>query len=238
MEQKQLFFSIIIPAHNEELYIENTLQHILNLNYPAAKFEAIIIENGSTDKTLEVAKGLENKNITVLSSTEKGVSKARNFGMSKISPNSDWVISLDADTLLKPEFLNDLNNYLQKNQNKNFCIGTSSLMPEPDSRKARWWFAFYDLSHKIFDVSYSIQMVKSSILKNIKFDESMTKGEDLKFIKEAKRYGKFFFLKTPTVYTSTRRFEEVGWWKLLFDWTISANLPYSIQKKMSYKVTR
>lgn len=238
MDQKQFFFSIVIPAHNEENYITKTLSNIKKLNYPADKFETIVIENGSTDKTLEIAREMEDKNMFILSSSEKGVSKARNLGATKINPSSDWTVFLDADTILKPEFLNDLNIYLQNNVTKNYVIGTTELQPLPESKTAKRWFTFYDIGHKLFEVSYSIQVVKTSLLKDIKYDETMSMGEDLKFIKDAKKFGKFFFLQTKTVGTSTRRFEQVGWWKLFFQWNFVANLPLFLQKKFDYKVTR
>ena len=238
MKPEKLFISIVIPAHNEEKCIEETLNNIKRLNYPTDKFETIMIENGSTDKTAEVAEKFESKNVQIFISTEKGVSKARNFGATKISRLSAWTVFLDADTILKSEFLNDINDFLQKNKTKNLVVGTTSLLPLPDSKKARRWFAFYDFCHNLFKVSYSIQIYKTSLLKDIKYDESMTRGEDLKLIKEALKYGRFFFIQTSTVYTSTRRFEQVGWWKLLFDWTIKANLPVFIQKKFSYETTR
>ncbi len=238
MNQNKLFFSIVIPAHNEEKYIEETLINIKNLNYPADNFETIVVENGSTDKTTEVAKKFESLNIKIFSSTEKGVSKARNFGARQISPKSEWTVFLDADTILKAEFLNDLNDYLQKNITKNYSVGTTTLLPSPDSRKARLWFAFYDIGHKIFKVSSSIQIIKTSVLKTVEYDEVMARGEDIKIIKGSLKYGKFFIFKTKTVYTSTRRFEQVGWWKLLFNWTILASMPISVQKKFDYEIVR
>ncbi|MEI7480153.1 MAG: glycosyltransferase, partial [bacterium] len=47
--------SIIIPAHNEEKYIEETLKNINNLSTDKDQFEVLVIENGSTDRTLEIA---------------------------------------------------------------------------------------------------------------------------------------------------------------------------------------
>jgi len=52
--------------------------------------EIIIVENGSTDKTLEIAKSYEKNSFKVYVS-EKGVSKAKNFGISKAAEKSDWV---------------------------------------------------------------------------------------------------------------------------------------------------
>lgn len=238
MDLKQLFFSIIIPAHNEENYIKETLTNISRLNYPLNKYEVVVVENGSTDKTFSLAKESESQNIHIYSSLAKGVSLAKNFGISKIRAESDWTIFLDADTILKPEFLNDFNNYLQTSFTKNYAVGTATLLPLPDSRKARLWFAFYDIGHKVFKASYSIQFIKTALLKKVKYDETMTMGEDLKFIKEALKYGKFFLLKTKTVYTSTRRFEQSGWWWIFFQWVFVASLPISWQSKFNYKITR
>jgi len=238
LEQNRLFFSIIIPAHNEEKYIENTLKKIINLDYPKDKVEVFVIENGSNDKTLEVAQKLSGQNISVLISPEKGVSIARNLGTEKVSKNSDWVIFLDADTLLERNFLKELNIFLQKNSNKNYSIGTTSIMPFPETKKAKRWFVFWDLGHKIFKASYAIQIIKRSLLADIRYDVNLEMGEDLKLIKEARRYGKFFFFETKDVLSSTRRFEQVGWWKLFFQWIFIAKLPKFLQKKFTYKVTR
>jgi glycosyltransferase involved in cell wall biosynthesis len=238
MEQKQIFFSIIIPAHNEEKYIGNTLEKIIGQDYPTENFEVFVIENGSTDKTYEIAKKFEMNNVSVLVSPTKGVSLARNFGVGKISANSEWTIFLDADTLLESDFLKDLNTFLQKYSDKNYTIGTASIRPFPDTRKARIWFSFWNFCHKIFKVSFAIQIVKSSLLVDIKYDVGMEMGEDLKFIKDARKFGKFFFFSTSRVSSSTRRFEKVGWWKLFIQWTIVANLPHFLQKKQTYEITR
>ena len=238
MEQKQLFFSIIIPAHNEGKYIGNTLEKIIKQDYPTLKFEVLVVENGSTDKTYEIAKKFETGNVSVSVSGAKGVSLARNFGVGKISANSEWTIFLDADTLLESDFLKELNTFLQKYSNRNYTIGTTSIRPFPDTRKARTWFSFWNFCHKIFKVSFAIQIVRSSLLGDIKYDVSMEMGEDLKFIKDARKFGKFFFLSTSQVSSSTRRFEKVGWWKLFVQWTIVANLPHFLQKKQIYEITR
>lgn len=238
MSQEQLFFSIIIPAHNEENYIKETLEGINDLNYPKDKFETIVVENGSTDKTLEVAQSNKGEKMAVYSSAEKGVSFARNFGMEKISPESNWTIFLDADTILKENFLSELNSFLQSHQDRNYTIGTTWVKPYPESKIANFWFSFWNICHKIFKVSYSIQIVKSALLKDIKYDVLLEMGEDLKFIKDARRYGNFFFLDTYSVYSSTRRFEQIGWIKIFFQWTIVANLPSFLQRKSKYKVVR
>ena len=54
-------FSIVIPAHDEEKYIEKTLKYALSQKYPKNKYEVIVVENGSKDKTLSKIKEIRSK---------------------------------------------------------------------------------------------------------------------------------------------------------------------------------
>jgi glycosyltransferase involved in cell wall biosynthesis len=229
-------FSIIIPAHNEEKYIGATLEHIATLSYPIELYEVIVIENGSWDRTFDVAKQFEGRNIRVFKNEKAGVSAAKNFGIDRLSPHSNWVVFLDADTILKANFLLDLDGLLRASR-KPLSVGTTKVLPLDGSRRARAWFALYDLTHR-FGGSYAIQIAKRSLFPALRFDEDLTMGEDLMFIRQARKSGKFFFLPTRTVYTSTRRFDTVGYWKLFFQWSFVAILPKRKQKEFGYKVVR
>jgi glycosyltransferase involved in cell wall biosynthesis len=74
----KLRFSIIIPAHNEEKYIGATLEHITSLSYPTELYEVIVVENGSADRTLDIAKQFEGGNIRVYKNEKTAVSAAKN----------------------------------------------------------------------------------------------------------------------------------------------------------------
>jgi glycosyltransferase involved in cell wall biosynthesis len=232
----KLRFSIIIPAHNEEKYIGATLEHVATLSYPIELYEVVVVENASSDRTLDVAKQFEGLNVCVFKNENAGVSAAKNFGIDRLSPHSDWVVFLDADTILKADFLLDLDRLLQASR-KPLSVGTTKVLPLDSSRKARAWFALYDLQHR-FGGSYAIQIAKRSLFPALRFDEVLTMGEDLLFIRQARKSGKFFFLPTRTVYTSTRRFDTEGYWKLFLQWTLVAILPKRQQKEFGYKVIR
>jgi glycosyltransferase involved in cell wall biosynthesis len=238
MPTHHLFFSIIIPAHNEEKYIAETLRHIRDLEYPKERYEAIVVENGSTEKTLAVAKEFHGENIHVFSSEIKGVSAAKNLGIGKSAAHSDWTIFLDADTLLKKDFLKDLNAFLGANHFKNHSVGTTRVHPLSRTIASHFWFRFYNIGHRLTKTSYSIQLIKSALLKAIRFDETLSMGEDLELIKNGLKHGAFLYFKTDDVYTSTRRFEDVGWLKLFFSWNYVALLPKKLKRKHSYKVIR
>jgi len=155
-----------------------------------------------------------------------------------VSPFSEWLIILDADTLIKEEFLNELNAYINKIDESKYTAGTPSVSPNSKSLKAKYWFEFYNFAHWLTRTTYSIQIVRSDMIKEIIFDESLTFGEDTKFIESVKKKGKFFFYRTDQVLTSTRRFDAFGYVNLLFIWMFLASIPYKFKKLIKYKAIR
>ena len=74
-----LFFSIVIPAYNEQDYIGKTLSALKELDYPPSRLEVIIVENGSTDRTDSVVAANAPVFAKVVRIAETGVSHARNL---------------------------------------------------------------------------------------------------------------------------------------------------------------
>src|SRR3989344_2655198 len=62
--------SILIPAHNEEKNIANSIKSILNLEYPKNRLKVIVINDSSTDKTKEIASKF--KEVLVIDNKHKG----------------------------------------------------------------------------------------------------------------------------------------------------------------------
>jgi O-antigen/teichoic acid export membrane protein/glycosyltransferase involved in cell wall biosynthesis len=91
--------SILIPAHNAEEWISATLQSALSQTWP--RIEIIVVDDGSTDGTLEAARRLEPLGVKVFSQKNQGASAARNFAFEQSS--GDYIQWLDADDLLAPE---------------------------------------------------------------------------------------------------------------------------------------
>ena len=233
-------FSIVVPAHNEEQYLEKTLYHMVEQEYPDDLVKIIVVENGSTDATADICAGFAGQydNITHLS-CEQGVSKARNTGFAASDPASDWVLFLDADTLLDKQFLAELNRYLGKNHEKHFAVGTTEIIPSDDSSTwARFWFSLHNLGHRLSKTSFSLQIVKQQVAKKITYDEQLSYAEDLQYLKAARRHGSFFFMQTQAVSSSTRRFQQYGYIKQTLIWMYQVLQPDRMKKKRSYEVVR
>ncbi|WP_034044734.1 glycosyltransferase family 2 protein [Wocania ichthyoenteri] len=104
------FFSVIIPLYNKEKYIEDTLRSVLNQTFQ--DFEVIIVDDGSTDNSVEEVNKVEDSRISIFTIENQGVSHARNFGISKASTN--YIAFLDADDLWLSNHL-ELQKYMIEN---------------------------------------------------------------------------------------------------------------------------
>ena len=88
--------TIIIPAHQAEAFISRSVHSALNQTYP--NIEVIVVENGSTDKTVDILHSLKDDRVLVFQS-ETGVSNARNKGIKEA--HGEYLLFLDADDWLE-----------------------------------------------------------------------------------------------------------------------------------------
>ncbi len=98
--------SVITPVYNRELYIEECVQSVLKQSYQ--DFEVILVDDGSTDKTLEICRKLasEDKRIRLLSGKHQGVSAARNIAVNAAA--GEYIFFLDSDDVIHPMLLETL----------------------------------------------------------------------------------------------------------------------------------
>ncbi|MDG1503187.1 MAG: glycosyltransferase family A protein, partial [Flavicella sp.] len=73
------FFSIVIPLYNKEAYILQTLLSVCKQSF--SDFEILVINDGSTDRSLEEAAKVKDIRLKIITQENQGVSHARNFGM-------------------------------------------------------------------------------------------------------------------------------------------------------------
>lgn len=97
--------TIVVPCHNEERTVVDTIKSILALDYPKDKLRLMVIDDGSTDRTkavvLEAFRGTPQ--VEIFSKENGGKHSALNFALEKI--DSDLVGCLDADSFVEPSAL-------------------------------------------------------------------------------------------------------------------------------------
>lgn len=93
--------SVVIPLYNKEKQIANTLETVFNQTF--RKYEIIIVDDGSTDRSLEVVKQINDPRVSIIIQANQGVSAARNTGIREAK--YDYIALLDADDEWKPTYL-------------------------------------------------------------------------------------------------------------------------------------
>lgn len=91
--------SVIIPAYNAEKYIAQALDSILDQTY--SNIEIIVVNDGSTDNSLSIAKQYSSNNVKIIDQPNGGASAARNTGLRMAQ--GDYIQFLDADDLLSED---------------------------------------------------------------------------------------------------------------------------------------
>src|SRR5262245_6146422 len=96
---KKPLVSILIPAYNAEKLIGYTLQSAVSQTWP--RKEVIVIDDGSTDRTAEIARRFASTNVKVVSTLNCGLSAAVNTAYKLCQ--GDYIQELDADDILSPD---------------------------------------------------------------------------------------------------------------------------------------
>jgi glycosyltransferase involved in cell wall biosynthesis len=111
-QQHQPYASIVMPVHNYDMYIKEAIDSVLSQTMP--DFEFIIINDGSTDKSSEIAHSYEDPRIHIIDFTEnKGCYPARNYGMRLA--RGKYICVMDADDICLPERLASQCTFFEEN---------------------------------------------------------------------------------------------------------------------------
>lgn len=185
-------FSVIIPLYNKADYIRVTLESVLAQSY--SSFEIIIVNDGSTDNSLEIAKETLRgfRNSTFISQENKGLSATRNLGISLAK--GTIIALLDADDIWHRNYLKTIYSLYQKFPETSYygscyteMIGNKHLlrpkMNIKNSLRGRSFIIddFFKLNTFQNIVQPSSFAFKKSVSEAVKYDERITFSEDIDF---------------------------------------------------------
>jgi len=190
--------SVIIPAYNEEKYIEKTLRALHDT-------EVIVVCNGCTDRTAEIA-GKYAHRIIVL--PERGVSRARNAGAATASHQR--LVFLDADMGISDDLF-------QKIAESPFTIGTCKVRPDSDKVFDKVHYAVKSLIHHLGTCTGLLFCDKSIFDQAQGFEEHISTKEDGRFLRRARKLGTFGVVDAY-VYNNMRRFRKKGYASIAWFW--------------------
>ena len=179
--------SIIIPIYNAEKYLYRCLQSILSQKYN--DWEAILVNDGSTDASLEICNSFLNNaelKFRLISQPNSGVSVARNEGLSHAS--GEYVMFLDSDDYMLPEMCEIMVNALETKNADIVVCGTTETWGElwaPDRDVDYHTLESFKkdfiehLNSELLSPPWN-KIYRRKLIKDM-FDPSISFGEDLVF---------------------------------------------------------
>lgn len=207
--------SFVIPAFNEEAWIEACLASIaaaVEACGPAGAYstgisfttEIVVVDNNSTDATAELAAAA---GATVVFEAVNQIARARNAGAAAAS--GDWLVFIDADSLLSAGLLADVLRLITAGEH----VGCGSLMTMADMpRSVRWMLSTWSfMSARLNWAAGSFIACRSAVFAALGgFDEALYAAEEIDFSQRIKRYARrhnsrFTILRNHPLQTSNRK---------------------------------
>lgn len=195
-------FSVIIPLYNKAQSVSNTINSVLNQSY--SHFELIIVNDGSTDNSLEIVKTFEDKRITLIDIPNSGVSNARNTGI--LHSKNEYITFLDADDLWFENCLSEFVYLIENFRNATvFCTSHTLTVKDIKSRDRKYYIdnfwkqnAFSYARNNTAVVCTGCIAIKKECFDSVSgFDTKLTHGEDLDLW--SRLADKFVFAKSEVV---------------------------------------
>ncbi len=222
--------SIIIPTFQEEKYIRDCILQFRSLSIP---HEVIVSDDGSTDKTVEIAREL---GVKVLTSEKRYLTIAMNRNAGAKIATGDYLAFFDADSRIKDR---DANGFFDK------ALNDFARMPELVAITGSFWvlptmatfmdrtvYTIFNIVHRIKNNVLHIgeapgkfQLIKRDAFYRIAgYREDLVSREDADLFQRLNVIGRTLADQHLTIYHYGRRSRALGWPKLLWIWMRDALL--------------
>jgi len=192
--------SVIIPTFNRGWIIKEAIDSVLNQAFES--FELIVVDDGSTDNTLDILTEYKDR-IILIKQRNRGVSAARNRGMDAASGR--FIAFLDSDDLWLPQKLNRQIEFFDSNPDALICQTQETWIRDgvrvnPGKRHRKVSGMIFEPSLHLCLVSPSAVMVKRSLLDEVGFfDENLPACEDYDMWLRIGYKHPIFLIDTPLI---------------------------------------
>jgi glycosyltransferase involved in cell wall biosynthesis len=181
--------SIIIPALNEERMIGRCLESLAKLAFSRDRFEVLVVDNGSRDKTLDIAESFQDRlSLRILQKANVRISALRNLGARAAA--GDILAFLDADCLAPEDWLDRILELAPADGAG--VLGAHYLLPNDATWVGRTWHRYQE-APKSGEVSHvpagDLIMRRKDFLRLGGFDESIQTNEDYELCERARKSG-------------------------------------------------
>lgn len=193
--------SVIIPLYNKEQIIAKCLRSVLSQDYD--DFEVIIVNDGSTDRSVEIVKGVDDSRIRLIEQENGGPSKARNTGVKNAT--GEWIVFLDADDEFLPGALRNFNALIQSHRSYDF-FACPYYSNNGENRQLCFQYQEgelrnpYKVSFKgLFLPRTGAFICKKDLLTSNPFNEQIRRFEDLEMLYRVYHNARIYLGTTPVM---------------------------------------
>jgi glycosyltransferase involved in cell wall biosynthesis len=198
--------SVMMPAYNAEAFIRQAIESVLAQTYP--QWELVIVDDGSSDRTGEIALEYNHPRIRVIRQENQGEAAARNTALKNIQ--GEFLAFLDADDLYLPHHLESLVGYLLTHEQTDgvyadgYYIDQTGKRLQTLSSRRRGPFEgdlFEEVVYgsDVFGPPACVALRTNLIsARGLKFDENIVIGPDWDFFAKYAEVGKFGYLDVIT----------------------------------------
>ena len=181
--------SIVVAVYNNDRYLKDCIESVLKQTHNVKRIQLILVNDGSTDKSLEICKEYEknNENILVIDKENGGVSSARNAGIKKAE--GKYIIILDSDDTISKNTVKSLFDFFEKYYDEVDLVTYKIVFNKDGKKEESKRYEKFDKGTNIYDIEKYIYLNQSNvniIFKNLLeentlYDEKMKLAEDQKF---------------------------------------------------------
>ena len=201
--------SVIVPVYNLSEYISHTLDSIINQDFKG--YEVIVIDDGSTDDSLNVINEKLSKSLIeykVIHQENSGVSCARNRGLE--IARGEYIVFVDGDDYITGNHLSELYNGETDFSLVQFVKKDGDTLSDPHQLSKRLISCDELIKRELnMEMPFNLWqlMYKTSIIKenNIKFTHDLIYGEDTEFALKALAYGSEVAVSNQATYIYNQR---------------------------------
>ncbi|HRX43775.1 MAG TPA: glycosyltransferase [Candidatus Dojkabacteria bacterium] len=193
MEKSNPLVSIVIPVHNGEKYIKESIDSCLNQTYN--NIEIIVVDDKSEDRTLEILKEYGQKLTVIPVEKQNGLGNVINIGIR--ASKGKYIARMDADDIMYPTRIEKQIQYLESNPNCVAVGGQIDIIDENSSITGHREYAIEDRDIKknrfLFQpfAHPAVTLRKSTVEEIGLYPENMWKVEDVKFFLILSTKGEF-----------------------------------------------
>jgi glycosyltransferase involved in cell wall biosynthesis len=180
--------SVILPAHNEEALVGKALRSIAAQSLGPDRVEAVVVNNGSLDRTGEIVEGIAEELrpliVRLVHDPRRGIARAKNIGGH--AARGDWLVFMDADSSMSAGLLARIVERATRGER----AASIRIVADSADTLDRAFFDLMEWGKQLFGIRANMCWMTRELFDQLGgFDEALNQAEDLDLLTRARKAG-------------------------------------------------